>query len=32
METTHITINQMITEIGLMAQDVLIENIEKDFE
>lgn len=31
IEMTHITVNQTITDIGLMAQGMLIENIEKDF-
>jgi hypothetical protein len=31
METTQITVNQIITEVGLTCQDALIENIEKDF-
>lgn len=32
LEITHITANQIITEIGLSCQDMLIENIEKDFD
>jgi hypothetical protein len=31
IETTQITVNQIITEVGLSCQDSLIENIEKDF-
>jgi hypothetical protein len=31
IETTQITVNQIITEVGLSCQDALIENIEKDF-
>ena len=31
IETTQITVNQIITEVSLTCQDALIENIEKDF-